>query len=167
MYWFHGHCLIFRDSADYYSLHIAEDDGEVDLDFPCLDPKDNITKFGFSVLAIVEKNSSRVDSSVIISVYVFSNLLITLATLVHNIQIYFVFFYLSFCRNIPNEGVKKMKLETKQISIQELLGKVIKMLSASTRLSRECWNTLKNYFRRNLGEIWGKPDIRWHIPRRS
>lgn len=44
----------FRD-RDYYTLHIAEDDGEPDLDFPALDNKEVISKFGFTTLALVEK----------------------------------------------------------------------------------------------------------------
>lgn len=41
-----------------YCLHIAEDDGEVDTDFPPLDSNEPIHKFGFSTLALVEKFSS-------------------------------------------------------------------------------------------------------------
>lgn len=41
-----------------YCLHIAEDDGEVDTDFPPLDSNEPIHKFGFSTLALVEKYSS-------------------------------------------------------------------------------------------------------------
>ncbi|KAG1654958.1 Target of rapamycin complex 2 subunit MAPKAP1 [Nymphon striatum] len=47
-----------KERINCYSLHIAEDDGEVDWDFPCLDPKDTISKFGFSVLALVEKKNT-------------------------------------------------------------------------------------------------------------
>ncbi|KAK7789239.1 hypothetical protein R5R35_013054 [Gryllus longicercus] len=43
------------DSVDQYGLYIAEDDGEVDWDFPCLDPREVISKFGFSYLALVER----------------------------------------------------------------------------------------------------------------
>ena len=39
-----------------YCLHIAEDDGEVDTDFPSLDNREPVSKFGFSKLAIVEKD---------------------------------------------------------------------------------------------------------------
>ena len=34
---------------------IAEEDGEVDTDFPALDSKEVISKFGFPTLALVEK----------------------------------------------------------------------------------------------------------------
>ena len=41
---------------DAYSLFIAEDDGEVDSDFPALDRKEPIQKFGFNRLALVERD---------------------------------------------------------------------------------------------------------------
>ena len=50
-------CLIIRDSVDCYALYIAEDDGEVDFDFPCLDSRETVAKFGFGFLAIVERDS--------------------------------------------------------------------------------------------------------------
>ncbi|KAA8578826.1 hypothetical protein FQN60_003435 [Etheostoma spectabile] len=45
-------------NVNAYCLHIAEDDGEVDTDFPPLDSNEPIHKFGFSTLALVEKYSS-------------------------------------------------------------------------------------------------------------
>uniref|UniRef100_A0A8C9HWE9 CRIM domain-containing protein n=1 Tax=Piliocolobus tephrosceles TaxID=591936 RepID=A0A8C9HWE9_9PRIM len=47
-----------NDNVSAYCLHIAEDDGEVDTDFPLLDSNEPIHKFGFSTLALVEKYSS-------------------------------------------------------------------------------------------------------------
>ncbi|XP_032113145.1 target of rapamycin complex 2 subunit MAPKAP1 isoform X8 [Sapajus apella] len=47
-----------NDNVSAYCLHIAEDDGEVDTDFPPLDSNEPIHKFGFSTLALVEKYSS-------------------------------------------------------------------------------------------------------------
>lgn len=47
-----------NDNVDSFCLHIAEDDGEVDTDFPPLDSNEPIHKFGFSTLALVEKYSS-------------------------------------------------------------------------------------------------------------
>lgn len=44
-----------RDNVSNYSLYIAEDDGDVDWDFPCLDSREVISKFGFSYLAIVDR----------------------------------------------------------------------------------------------------------------
>lgn len=44
---------------DYYTLHIAEDDGEVDWDFPCLDNKESVTKFTFNFLALVESDPKK------------------------------------------------------------------------------------------------------------
>uniref|UniRef100_A0A8C2GXZ3 Target of rapamycin complex 2 subunit MAPKAP1 n=1 Tax=Cyprinus carpio TaxID=7962 RepID=A0A8C2GXZ3_CYPCA len=46
------------ENVNTYCLHIAEDDGEVDTDFPPLDSNEPIHKFGFSTLALVEKYSS-------------------------------------------------------------------------------------------------------------
>ncbi|KAJ1146332.1 hypothetical protein NDU88_012609 [Pleurodeles waltl] len=47
-----------NENVDAYCLHIAEDDGEVDTDFPPLDSNEPMHKFGFSTLALVEKYSS-------------------------------------------------------------------------------------------------------------
>uniref|UniRef100_H2RTX9 Target of rapamycin complex 2 subunit MAPKAP1 n=1 Tax=Takifugu rubripes TaxID=31033 RepID=H2RTX9_TAKRU len=47
-----------NENVNAYCLHIAEDDGEVDTDFPPLDSNEPIHKFGFSTLALVEKFSS-------------------------------------------------------------------------------------------------------------
>jgi hypothetical protein len=44
-----------RDDVSQFALYIAEDDGEVDWDFPCLDPKETVAKFGFSYLALVHR----------------------------------------------------------------------------------------------------------------
>ncbi|CAG9837722.1 unnamed protein product [Diabrotica balteata] len=41
-------------SPSQYGLYITEEDGEVDSDFPCLDPKEPILKFGFICLGLVE-----------------------------------------------------------------------------------------------------------------
>ncbi|XP_039260172.2 target of rapamycin complex 2 subunit MAPKAP1-like [Styela clava] len=38
-----------------FSLHIAEDDGTVDTDFPPLDPTEPFSKFSFATLSLVEK----------------------------------------------------------------------------------------------------------------
>lgn len=48
--------FVTRDSVNYYALHIAEDDGEVDWDFPALDINEPISRFGFSKLALVERD---------------------------------------------------------------------------------------------------------------
>ena len=55
-----------------YCLHIAEDDGEVDTDFPSLDSREPVSKFGFTKLALVEKEipHHRKTSAVIVTVYV-------------------------------------------------------------------------------------------------
>jgi hypothetical protein len=43
-------------------LYIAEDDGDVDCDFPCLDPRETVGKFGFNYLALVECLKKDEDS---------------------------------------------------------------------------------------------------------
>uniref|UniRef100_A0A665VW34 Target of rapamycin complex 2 subunit MAPKAP1 n=1 Tax=Echeneis naucrates TaxID=173247 RepID=A0A665VW34_ECHNA len=53
-----------NENVNAYCLHIAEDDGEVDTDFPPLDSNEPIHKFGFSTLALVEKYSSPVDHDI-------------------------------------------------------------------------------------------------------
>ena len=47
-----------RDDITNYGLYITEDDGEVDWDFPCLDPRETIAKFEFTTLALVEMKAS-------------------------------------------------------------------------------------------------------------
>ncbi|KAE8742580.1 hypothetical protein FOCC_FOCC011874 [Frankliniella occidentalis] len=48
----------FKSGVESYALHIAEDDGEIDWDFPCLDPRETVGKFGFKFLALVESKGS-------------------------------------------------------------------------------------------------------------
>ena len=43
-----------------YGLYILEDD-EVDLDFPCLDPQETISKFHFNTLGLVKMKPSDRD----------------------------------------------------------------------------------------------------------
>ena len=64
-------CLCTRsDAVDYYALHIAEDDGEVDLDFPALDSREPIAKFDFARLALVERIIPRRHmSSIVVTMY--------------------------------------------------------------------------------------------------
>lgn len=87
-----------KENVEYYSLHIAEDDGEVDLDFPHLDPKELISKFGFTVLALVEKNASEypLDEQTLVTV------------------------------NIPQGGFSKIPVNSKDISMREILQMTIK-----------------------------------------
>ncbi|XP_019769453.1 stress-activated map kinase-interacting protein 1 isoform X1 [Dendroctonus ponderosae] len=40
--------------APHYGLYITEEDGEVDSDFPNLDPQECVSKFGFTSLGLVE-----------------------------------------------------------------------------------------------------------------
>nr|CAG4640894.1 EOG090X072S [Eulimnadia texana] len=43
-----------REPIDNFALFIAEDDGSPDKDFPCLDRRENVSKFGFTTLAMVK-----------------------------------------------------------------------------------------------------------------
>lgn len=52
---------------DYYSLYIAEDDGEVDSAFPCLDARETVAKFGFGFLALVERDPLEVQNDKFLS----------------------------------------------------------------------------------------------------
>jgi len=87
-----------RESIDYYSLHIAEDDGEVDSDFPCLDTREAISKFGFSMLALVEKPDSAQpeEEQPVVTVH------------------------------IPNGGFSKIQVETWDITIREILDRTMR-----------------------------------------
>lgn len=53
--------VTFREDISRYGLYITEDDGEVDWAFPCLDPREAISKFEFTTLGLIEmKPSDRV-----------------------------------------------------------------------------------------------------------
>ena len=43
-------------SVGNYSLFMCEEDGNVDWDFPALEPSDQVSKYGFSILAVVERS---------------------------------------------------------------------------------------------------------------
>lgn len=55
---FHFNDFYYRDSVNHYGLFIAEDDGAVDWDFPCLDSREVVSKFGFTYLALVERDQA-------------------------------------------------------------------------------------------------------------
>ena len=59
-----------NDNIEVYCLNIVEDDGEVDIDFPSLDNREPVSKFGFSKLALVEKNTPAPKSTLVVTVYV-------------------------------------------------------------------------------------------------
>ncbi|KAK5649002.1 hypothetical protein RI129_003894 [Pyrocoelia pectoralis] len=59
--------------VSHYGLYITEEDGEVDHDFPNLDPKESVAKFGFTCLGLVEhkqitKNVSFESSQTMIQI---------------------------------------------------------------------------------------------------
>lgn len=49
-----------QDDINCYCLMIAEDNGEVDPDFPSLNPKEPLSKFNFPSLALTEKTEEKV-----------------------------------------------------------------------------------------------------------
>ncbi|XP_033119134.1 target of rapamycin complex 2 subunit MAPKAP1-like isoform X2 [Anneissia japonica] len=51
------------ENVESYCLMIAEEDGEVDTDFPALDNRELIARFGFPTLALVELNPKSVKPS--------------------------------------------------------------------------------------------------------
>ena len=53
-------CLLWHSEGkvDAYSLHIMEDDGEIDSDFPPLESREPVSKFGFDQLGLVVNHSS-------------------------------------------------------------------------------------------------------------
>ncbi|XP_054157988.1 target of rapamycin complex 2 subunit MAPKAP1-like [Oppia nitens] len=51
-----------------YSLRIAEENGEVDPDFPSLNAKEFMAKFGFPVLALVEKDEH--ENNILVTIYI-------------------------------------------------------------------------------------------------
>lgn len=52
--------LQLLQSVRCYALHITEEDGEVDADFPPLDPQEPCAKFSFSHLSLVERRAADV-----------------------------------------------------------------------------------------------------------
>lgn len=90
---------VLHENIERYCLHIAEDDGEVDMDFPSLDPKEPVSKFGFSKLALVEKDlptSTSPKSSFVVTVFV------------------------------PNRGFNKFQVDSMNIPMKDILDKILK-----------------------------------------
>nr|CAG4638478.1 EOG090X072S [Cyclestheria hislopi] len=50
------------ESVNNYALFIAEDDGSPDVDFPSLEPKETVGKFGFTTLALVRIAKPKAES---------------------------------------------------------------------------------------------------------
>lgn len=59
-----------KPGVNRYCLRIAEENGDVDPDFPSLNPKEPVSKFGFPVLALVEKEEDELNASLVVTVYV-------------------------------------------------------------------------------------------------
>ncbi|XP_013789435.1 target of rapamycin complex 2 subunit MAPKAP1-like [Limulus polyphemus] len=58
-----------KPNVGYYCLKIAEENGEVDEDFPSLNPNEPVSKFDFPVLALVEQEKED-DAEPVITVHI-------------------------------------------------------------------------------------------------
>ncbi|XP_044166699.1 target of rapamycin complex 2 subunit MAPKAP1-like isoform X4 [Acropora muricata] len=92
-----------KNDVKSYCLQIAEDDGEVDTDFPALDNKEQITRFCFTCLALVQNDTSPVkpvppkpSSGVIVTVHE------------------------------PQHGFSRVKVESKHTRMKQVYEKMIK-----------------------------------------
>lgn len=93
-----------QQDVKFYSLYIAEEDGEVDMDFPTLDEKDLITKFGFQYLAVVEKHApvkpqpspAKQTGSIVVTV------------------------------NVPGNGFSRVKVDRTDVKMKQILSKMVK-----------------------------------------
>ncbi|KAL8575684.1 hypothetical protein ACOMHN_055873 [Nucella lapillus] len=90
--------------VNYYCLHIAEDDGEVDADFPSLDNREPVLKFGFRQLALQECDPTPLPrSSYVVTI------------------------------NVPNRGFNKFQLDSLNVPMRSILEKVINRRKIRTR----------------------------------
>lgn len=78
-----------------FSLHMAEDDGEIDTDFPPIVPTDPVSKYGFTKFALVA-NAPVQPKAAIVTIHV------------------------------PNRGYNSFQVESMQVTMRELMEKVIK-----------------------------------------
>ena len=53
----------FSGGVENYALHIAEEDGQVDMDFQALNPREMVDRFGFSILALIPRLNANQESS--------------------------------------------------------------------------------------------------------
>ncbi|XP_065066625.1 target of rapamycin complex 2 subunit MAPKAP1-like [Rhopilema esculentum] len=87
-----------------YRLYIAEEDGEVDMDFPALDEKEQMTKFEFQFLALVERHApakpkpapTKQTGDIVVTV------------------------------NVPGNGFSRVKVDRTDIKMKHILSKMVK-----------------------------------------
>ncbi|XP_043386172.1 target of rapamycin complex 2 subunit MAPKAP1 isoform X5 [Chelonia mydas] len=103
-----------NDNVNAYCLHIAEDDGEVDTDFPPLDSNEPIHKFGFSTLALVEKYSSP-------GLAAKQSLFVRMCVRVS-------------CRNAAH-GFSLIQVDSMKVTMKDILQKALKRRKGSQRCS--------------------------------
>ncbi|KAH3777865.1 hypothetical protein DPMN_179313 [Dreissena polymorpha] len=107
---------VLQENIDMYCLHIAEDDGEVDVDFPSLDSREPVSKFGFTKVALVEKDVPTYASSK-------KTIIVTV--------------------NIPHRGFNKFPIDNTNILMKEILDKVLKRRKIKVRPG-QCYNLEKD-----------------------
>ncbi|KAK7094489.1 target of rapamycin complex 2 subunit MAPKAP1-like [Littorina saxatilis] len=93
-----------QHGVNHYCLHIAEDDGEVDADFPSLDNREPVLKFGFGKLALVECTPTIIPKH---------SFVVTI--------------------NVPNRGFNKFQVDSLNMPMRSILEKVINRRKIRTR----------------------------------
>ncbi|XP_070531704.1 target of rapamycin complex 2 subunit MAPKAP1-like [Ptychodera flava] len=101
-----GKLPLLKESVEGYSLHIAEDDGEVDTDFPALDNREVISKFGFHSLALVDTGKAPEPDKKEIYVTV----------------------------NAPYSGFSKIQVDSFNTTMREILQKTLKRRKGHVRI---------------------------------
>ncbi|XP_077869840.1 target of rapamycin complex 2 subunit MAPKAP1-like, partial [Saccoglossus kowalevskii] len=102
-----------QKDVDRYSLHIAEDDGEVDSDFPALDNREVISKFGFHTLAFVEAPTPPEPDKKAILVQI-------------------KYFFLR--GNVPQSGFSLIEVDSLQTPMKDILHKTLKRRKGNVRV---------------------------------
>lgn len=131
-----------------YSLRIAEETGEVDEDFPSLDSKEMVAKFGFPVLALVERNTA--ESVPLITIHIedeftkieVPNLDVTLRDVIEQIQKrrkWFANVKSFYIERLDNPG-SRLSLESRLSDLGSLEFQIVKADSASQDLTNDDWD---------------------------
>ena len=61
---------LLNSSVSHYCLRIAEENGEVDPDFPCLNANELVAKFGFPILALEERKIDDDNNTTLITIHI-------------------------------------------------------------------------------------------------
>ncbi|XP_031566578.1 target of rapamycin complex 2 subunit MAPKAP1-like [Actinia tenebrosa] len=95
-----------KGTTDQYCLRIAEDDGEVDMDFPALDKDELITKFGFTCLALVENEPKPVTKQAVAQTATSNSVILKV--------------------NDPRHGFSHVKLDSRRAKMKVVYDKMLK-----------------------------------------